>query len=117
MSAWATTLLGAVPEPDLDRDPPGRMIDVVCDCGERLALVTDGADGPHLTAWAPTVAVRATKTPPKYLAVASGPMPNGTALVTLHCFRHGHRTIEPPDLAHAVMRYRQTGKRQRVRTT
>lgn len=119
MTEWQPTMLfGAVLKSEAHGDDYAtgkRIVDVVCqECGERLAAVHDDADAPTLHQWAPQL------NPPRHggekrWSVAAGPLPDDDTAVVLHCFDHGHGIVDGRALRMAVEKYRDRGRRVRVR--
>lgn len=92
-----------------------RMVDLVCSsCSERLGTVTDEPTEPWFTHWAPTRSVRGDNTGEPFYTVEWGNLPEPTTGVIVHCFDHGHATVDGQRLRDAVDRYRQRGRTVRV---
>jgi hypothetical protein len=90
-----------------------RVVDVACGaCGEGLALVTESANGPWLTVWAPTSGGPAPAGETLW-AMATGPLPRDEQ-VKVQCFDHGHGSVEPSALLEKVDRFRSEGACQRL---
>jgi hypothetical protein len=88
-----------------------RLVDVNCrSCGEQLAMVTEAANGPLLTVWAPSAnaPAGAGANGETLWAMASGPVPKD-ARVPVRCFEHGYGVVEPALLQEKVGRFRTEG--------
>lgn len=122
---WAgkTGELGGVPKTQILRPSApsplaglGRQIvDVVCKgCGSRLGQVTEEPDGPFLTIWRPTNAVRQSNQGEPLWSLEFGALPTELERVTVHCFKHGHGVLTGHRLENAVTTYRRKGRKQRL---
>ncbi|MGI8684223.1 MAG: hypothetical protein ACR2MO_03860 [Acidimicrobiales bacterium] len=88
-----------------------RVVDVACGaCGEGVGLVTESANGPWLTVWAPAADASAGET---QWAMAAGPLPRDEH-VNVQCFDHGHGKVDPGALLEKVDRFRSEGACQRL---
>lgn len=113
--AWAHSVLGGLAKPVMLSLFPSRaqIVEVACgSCGEQLAMVTESANGPWLTVWAPSSA-QGDPTGEPLWAMAAGPIPLD-APVAVHCFEHGPGQVGTEVLQEKVHRYRAEGARQRV---
>ena len=115
---WAHSVLDNMAKPVLLSLFPtrARIVDVACgSCGEQLAMVTESANGPWLTVWAPTTGTSPAPAPAgeTLWAMATGPIPQD-APVDVRCFEHGHGTVDTGVLREKVGRYRAEGARQLV---
>lgn len=91
-----------------------RIVDVACgSCGEHIAMVTESANGPLLTVWAPSTNAPAGAGGETLWAMASGPIPHD-APVPVHCYEHGHGALDTNVLREKVVHYRTGGSRQNV---
>ena len=112
---WAHSVLDGLAKPVLLSLFSTRacIVDVACaSCGEELAMVTEAANGPTLTVWAPTGAPAAPGGEPLW-AMATGPVPDA-AVIPVQCFAHGHGVVDSTLLREVVGRYRDHGARQRL---
>ena len=77
-------------------------------------MVTESANGPLLTVWAPspTTAPGGAELEPLW-SMAGGPLPPDTA-ISVHCFEHGIGVVDSAVLREHVDRYRAEGRRQRL---
>ncbi len=111
--SWAHTVLGGMAKSVVLSLFPttARVVDVACGaCGEGLALVTESANGPWLTVWAPTSAASAGDA---LWSMAAGPLPRDEQ-VLVQCFDHGHGQVDPSALLEKVDRFRSEGACQRM---
>lgn len=114
--AWAHSVLGGLAKPVMLSLFPSRaqIVDVACgSCGEQLAMVTESANGPWLTVWAPSTAAHGHPAGEPLWAMAAGPIPQDVP-VSVHCFEHGPGLVATDVLHEKVTRYRTDGARQRV---
>ena len=113
--SWAHTVLGGMAKAVVQSLFPtsARVVDVSCQsCGEGLALVTEAANGPWLTVWAPANGMASTAGGTLW-AMAAGPLPRDVQ-VNVHCFDHGPGVVDPSALLEKVDRFRTEGACQRL---
>lgn len=118
--SWAHTVLGGMAKSVVLSLFPttARVVDVACDsCGEGLGLVTESANGPWLTVWAPsaegpTNGAAVSGGEPLW-AMAAGPLPRDIQ-VHVQCFDHGRGLVDPNLLLEKVDRFRSEGACQRL---
>jgi len=114
--SWAHTVLGGMAKSVVLSLFPttARVVDVACGaCGEGIGLVTESANGPWLTVWAPTDGVLANQAGDPTWAMAAGPLPRDVP-VSVHCFDHGPGVVDPNVLLEKVDRFRSEGACQRL---
>lgn len=114
--SWAHTVLGGMAKSVVLSLFPttARVVDVSCDsCGEELGLVTESANGPWLTVWAPANGVAGNGAGDTLWAMAAGPLPRDIQ-VAVQCFDHGHGVVDPMALLEKVDRFRSEGACQRL---
>lgn len=120
--SWVHSMLGGVLKSQILDPKPGsplhelhkRMVDCVCRCGTRLAMVTDEPEGPWFTAWYPTVIVRGSNEGEPLWTIQAGHMPGNDGDVILHCFEHGRGSLAADELLKAVDTYRSRGRTVRL---
>ena len=113
---WAHTVLaGMAKSVVLSLFPTtARVVDVACGaCGEGLGLVTESANGPWLTVWAPASGASGAPAGETLWAMAAGPLPRDEH-VHVQCYDHGHGKVDPSALLEKVDRFRSEGACQRL---
>ena len=114
--SWAHTVLGGMAKSVVLSLFPttARVVDVACDaCGEGLGLVTESANGPWLTVWAPANGATGRPAGEPLWAMAAGPLPKDMQ-ISVQCFDHGHGVVDPLTLLEKVDRFRSEGACQRL---
>ena len=119
---WARAKLGGVRKSQILDPQEGsplfglhkRMVDCVCRCGARLAMVTDEPAGPSFTVWYPTVMVRRSNEGEPFWTIQAGDVPADGDQVVLHCFEHGHGSLAGSTISEAVNKYRLRGRTVRL---
>lgn len=114
--SWAHTVLGGMAKSVVLSLFPttARVVDVACGaCGEGLGLVTESANGPWLTVWAPAAGAGSNQAGETMWAMAAGPLPRDEQ-IAVQCFDHGHGVVDPSLLLEKVDRFRSEGACQRL---